>query len=438
MAKRVLIVGSGAREHALAKAIASSGADVWIAPGNAGTLAVGRNVAVRSDDVHGLVALALREAVDLVVVGPELPLTLGLVDALVERGILAFGPTRAAARLEGSKAFMKRFLRKHGIPTAPFEIFEDPTAAEAYVRARRGPLVVKADGLAAGKGVVVASGTDEALEAVHRMMRERAFGDAGATVVIEDVLPGEEVSFHVVADGSRFVALAPAQDHKRVGDGDRGPNTGGMGAYAPAPVVTPALHARIVETFLAPTLEGLAREGCPFRGALFAGLMIERDEPRVLEFNVRFGDPEATVLVPLYGGDWLALLEGAARGELPVAASAAATSGMALAVVMAAEGYPGAPRSGDAIEGLDASLEPGAFVLHAGTTRNEGGAVVTAGGRVLTVGGHAGTLDAAARIAYRAAAGIHFRGEHHRSDIGHRAIRRSMSLAPAVGDGSTK
>jgi phosphoribosylamine--glycine ligase len=424
VAKRVLLVGSGAREHALARAIAVAGADVWIAPGNAGTLGVGRNVAVRSDDVNGLVALALRERVDLVVVGPELPLTLGLVDALAAKGVLAFGPTRAAAQLEGSKAFMKRFLKRHGIPTAPFEVFDDPAAAEGYVRARACPLVVKADGLAAGKGVVVASSTDEALEAIRRIMRERVFGEAGATVVIEDVLPGEEVSFHVVADGERFVALAPAQDHKRVGDGDRGPNTGGMGAYAPAPLVTPALHARIVDTLLAPTLEGLAREGCAFRGALFAGLMIDGQEPRVLEFNVRFGDPEATVLVPLYEGDWLALLEGAARGELPVAASAATPSGAALAVVMAAEGYPSSPRMGDAIEGLGGALEPGAFVFHAGTAAGEGGAVVTAGGRVLTVGGHAATLEDAARIAYRAASGIHFRGEHHRSDIGHRAFRR--------------
>jgi phosphoribosylamine--glycine ligase len=424
VAKRVLLVGSGGREHALARAIAAAGADVWIAPGNAGTLGVGRNVAVRSDDVDGLVALAQRERVDLVVVGPELPLTLGLVDALAAKGVLAFGPTRAAAQLEGSKAFMKRFLKRHGIPTAPFEVFEDPAAAEGYVRARGCPLVVKADGLAAGKGVVVASSTDEALEAIRRIMRERMFGEAGATVVIEDVLPGEEVSFHVVADGSRFVALAPAQDHKRVADGDRGPNTGGMGAYAPAPLVTPELHARIVDTLLAPTLEGLAREGCAFRGALFAGLMIEGQEPRVLEFNVRFGDPEVTVLVPLYAGNWLALLEGAARGELPVAARAEAASGAALAVVMAAEGYPSSPRTGDAIEGLDAALEPGAFVFHAGTALGEGGAVVTAGGRVLTVGGHATTLEDAARIAYRATSGIHFRGEHHRSDIGHRAFRR--------------
>lgn len=424
MTKRVLIVGSGAREHALARAIAASGARTWIAPGNGGTSAVGCNVEVQSEDVDGLVGVALRENVDLVVVGPELPLTLGLVDALAAKGVLAFGPTLAAARLEGSKAFMKRFAERHGIPTAPFEVFEDPAKAEAYVRARACPLVVKVDGLAAGKGVTVASSTAEALEAVRRMMHERAFGNAGATVVIEDVLQGEEVSFHVVADGSKVVALAPAQDHKRVGDGDRGPNTGGMGAYAPAPLLTPALHAKILETIVVPTLEGMAEEGCAFRGALFAGLMIDGEEPRLLEFNVRFGDPEATVLVPLYPGDWLELLEGAARGELPTAASHSATSGMALSVVMAAEGYPGVPRTGDAIDGLDAAIETGAFVLHAGTRRAQGGALVTAGGRVLTVGGCASTLEDAARLAYRAVARIRFQGEHHRTDIGHRALHR--------------
>lgn len=427
MTRRVLIVGSGAREHALARAVASSGADVWIAPGNGGTSAVGRNVAVLSDDVEGLVDLAIREHVDLVVVGPELPLTLGLVDALAAKGVLAFGPTRAAARLEGSKAFMKRFLARHGIPTAPFEVFDDPDAAEAYVRARGCPLVVKADGLAAGKGVTVATSTVEALEAVGSIMRARAFGDAGAVVVIEDVLPGEEVSFHVVTDGSQFVALAPAQDHKRVWDGDRGPNTGGMGAYAPAPIVTPALHAKIVETVVAPTLEGMAEEGCAFRGALFAGLMIDGEELRVLEFNVRFGDPEASVLVPLYGHDWLELLEGSARGCLPVKTRASVRPGAALAVVMAAEGYPASPKTGDVIGGLETALEPGAFVLHAGTKRSDSGAALTAGGRVLTAGGHAATLDEAARIAYRAVDRIQFRGEHHRTDIGHRAISRGTS-----------
>jgi phosphoribosylamine--glycine ligase len=433
MAKRVLVVGSGAREHALAVAAAESGAEVLVAPGNAGTASVARNVAVAADDVPGLVGLAVRESVDLVVVGPELPLTLGLVDALAERGILAFGPSKSAARLEGSKVFMKRFAARHGVPTAPFEVFEDARLARAYVEKRGAPLVVKADGLAAGKGVVVASSTEEALEAVDRMMEKAAFGDAGRAIVIEDVLPGEEASFHVVCDGKHPVVLAAAQDHKRVHDGDRGPNTGGMGAYAPAPIVTPVVLGKVLDEIVLPTLAAMEREGTPFRGVLFAGLMIEGGRPRLLEYNVRFGDPEASVVVPLYTGDFLGLLEAAARGDLRgVSASPGAGSRLAaLAVVLAAEGYPGKPATGDAILGLEAPLEPGAFVLHAGTALDEGGRVVTAGGRVLTVGSRAPTLAEASALAYRTVGRIHFRGEHHRTDIGHRARALSSSSISA-------
>jgi phosphoribosylamine--glycine ligase len=417
--KRVLVVGAGAREHAVARELAASGAEVRIAPGNAGTSEIGRNCAVRADDVPGLVDLAVREGVGLVVVGPELPLTLGLVDALAGRGVLAFGPTRAAAELEGSKAFMKRFLRRHGIPTAPFEIFDDLAKARDHVRQRGAPIVVKADGLAAGKGVVVAASVEEAEGALTRMMQDRELGDAGRTVILEDVLPGEEASFHVVCDGERFVALAAAQDHKRAKDGDRGPNTGGMGAYAPAPLVTPEVHGKVLDRIIVPTLAAMKREGAPFRGVLFAGLMIDRGEPRLLEYNVRFGDPEATVVLPLLDGDLLELLEGAARGQLPEGVGT--KPGCVLSVVMAAEGYPGKPRTGDAILGLGSALEPGAFVLHAGTARGEGGAVVTAGGRVLTVGARADTLAAASAVAYRTVGRIRFDGEHHRTDIGHRA-----------------
>jgi phosphoribosylamine---glycine ligase len=423
MARRVLVVGSGAREHALGKSIAEAGVHLLFAPGNAGTSRIGRNVAVRVDDVGGLVDLAARESVDLVVVGPELPLALGLVDALAARGISAFGPSRAAARLEASKEHMKRFLARHAIPTAPFDVFSDARLAKEHVRRRGGPIVVKADGLAAGKGVVVAHTTEEALTAIDLMMCEGAFGDAGRTVVIEDVLAGEEASFHVVCDGKRIVPLAPAQDHKRVGDGDRGPNTGGMGAYAPAPLVTPSVEATILDRILAPTVDALAREGTPFRGVLFAGLMVERGEPRVLEYNVRFGDPEASVVLPLEGCV-LDLLDGAARGDLSAYAGARRRSSgaAALSVVMAAEGYPGKPVTGDAISGLEeAALEPGAFVLHAGTALGPAGSVVTAGGRVLTVGACAATLALAAEAAYRTVGRIHFRGEHHRTDIGHRA-----------------
>jgi len=421
MAKRVLIVGSGAREHALALAARASEADVLVAPGNAGTEAAFRNAAVRADDVPGLVSLAVRERVDLVLVGPELPLTLGLVDALGERGILAFGPSKRAAELEASKVFMKRFAARHGIPTAAFEVFDDVATARAYVAKRGAPVVVKADGLAAGKGVVVASSVDEALLALGRMMQERLFGEAGRSVVVEDLLPGQEASFHVVCDGKRPVVLAAAQDHKRVHDGDRGPNTGGMGAYAPAPLVTPDIEGKVLDTIILPTLSAMGREGAPFRGVLFAGLMIAGGEPRLLEFNVRFGDPEATVVLPLYEGDLLGLLEAAARGDLTSVASGRRSTEAALSVVMAAEGYPGKPAQGDAIEGLDAPLEPGAFVLHAGTARQGGGKIVTAGGRVLTVGARAETLAEASAKAYRAVSRIHFRGEHHRTDIGHRA-----------------
>jgi phosphoribosylamine--glycine ligase len=416
--RRILIVGSGAREHALATALREH--DLVIAPGNGGTARLGRNVNVAVTDVAGLVALAERERVDLVVIGPEAPLTLGLVDALAAKSIPAFGPSRAASRLEGSKAFMKEFLKRHAIPTAGFAVFDDAEKAKAHVRAAGRPLVVKADGLAAGKGVVVAASCDEAIEAIDRMMVAREFGDAGTTVVIEEILPGEEASFHVVCDGTRAIALVAAQDHKRVFDGDRGPNTGGMGAYAPAPVVTSAVHDIVMRTVVEPTLRGMAEEGVPFRGVLFVGLMIDAGVPRVLEFNVRFGDPETAVLVPMLDGDWLELLEGAARGDLSTV-SARTKSGAALAIVMAAEGYPAKPAVGDRIEGLDAELAEGAFVFHAGTAV-EGDGVVTAGGRVLAVGAYAASFAAARDLAYLAVSRIHWRGEHHRNDIGHRAL----------------
>ncbi len=427
MAKRVLVVGAGAREHALARKVVASGGLVLLAPGNAGTAEVGRNCDVRADDVAGIVELSARERVDLVVVGPEAPLTLGLVDRLAEQGIVAFGPTQAAARLEGSKAFMKRFLGRHGIPTARFEVFDDIGRAREHVRRKGAPIVIKADGLAAGKGVVVAASVEEAEDALTRMMERREFGEAGRTVIVEEVLSGAEASFHVVCDGDRFVTLAAAQDHKRVHDGDRGPNTGGMGAYAPAPLVTREVHGKVLDRIIVPTLAAMKREGAPFRGVLFAGLMIDAGEPRVLEYNVRFGDPEATVVLPLYDGDFLELLEGAARGHLPREIADGSTLpgadvGSALSVVMAAEGYPTAPRKGDVIEGLGAPLEPGAFVLHAGTARQPDGSIVTAGGRVLTVGARAPTLVDAAAAAYRAVSGIRFRGEHHRTDIGGRSL----------------
>ena len=427
LGSRVLMVGSGAREHALAAALASSGHEIVSAPGNAGTEQLGKNAAVQADDVDGLVSLACEERADLVVVGPELPLVSGLVDALQARGVTAFGPSRMAARLEGSKAFMKDFCARHAIPTAPFAVFDDPDAAERHLLGRARdrpsapPLVVKADGLAAGKGVVVADDTDEACAAIDRIMRKRDFGEAGGVVVLEERLGGEEASFHVVSDGMRAVVLAPAQDHKRVRDRDQGPNTGGMGAYAPAVNVTPEVRERVMREIVGPTLAGMASEGMPFRGVLFVGLMIEHGVPRVLEYNVRFGDPEATVLVPTYGGDWFELLDSAARGDLS-RVQAGVAEGAAISIVMAAAGYPGKPRTGDPIGGLDLPLPPGAFVRHAGTRRASDGRIVTNGGRVLTVGAHAAGLNEAIRVAYGVVERIHWEGEHHRNDIGRRGI----------------
>jgi phosphoribosylamine--glycine ligase len=419
--RRILIVGGGAREHALGAGLRRSAAHaLTFAPGNAGTEALGRNVDVSVSDVDALVALAVTEAVDLVVVGPELPLTLGLTDALAAAGIRAFGPSKEAARLEGSKAFMKDVCQRAGVPTASFAVFDDAAAAKAFVRERGHALVVKADGLCAGKGVVVADSVEETCEAIDRMLVARELGEAGARIVLEERLPGEEASFHVVCDGTRAVPLVAAQDHKRVFDGDRGPNTGGMGAYAPAPVVTPAVAAEVMATIVEPTLRVMAESGAPFRGVLFVGLMIDRGRPRVLEFNVRFGDPETTVLVPMLDGDWFALLDGAARGDLS-AVTAGSRAGAALAVVMAAEKYPAAPATGDRIEGLGASLPAGVAVFHAGTKRL-GSDVVTAGGRVLTVSAQAPSLHAARDAAYDAVAQLGWRGEHHRSDIGHRAL----------------
>ncbi|MBX3247595.1 MAG: phosphoribosylamine--glycine ligase [Myxococcales bacterium] len=425
MTKRVLIVGGGAREHALAWRFSREGAEVHAAPGNAGIAEVGAVHPVAADDLEGQVALAKRVGATLVVVGPEAPLVLGLVDALQAEGIAAFGPSKAAARLEGSKAFSKDFMARHGIPTAGYRVFDDADAASAYVRDAGRPLVIKADGLAAGKGVVVAKDADEALAAIDRFARDRELGDAGARLVVEETLVGEEVSFHVVADGTRYVALAPAQDHKRALEGDRGPNTGGMGAFSPPPVVSPALERAILEEIVEPTLRGCAAEGFPFRGALFVGLMITGEgadrKAQVLEYNTRFGDPETECLMTRWGGSALALFDGSAKGDLQ-GVETEWDAPASLCVVLASEGYPGAYPKGRAIEGLDRAAEvPGVTVFHAGTKR-DGDRFVTAGGRVLTVTAVGATLREAADRAYAAADRIHFEGMHLRRDIGWRAL----------------
>ena len=420
----VLVVGGGGREHALAWKLRQSKSikQLYCLPGNAGTRAVATNLPGSATDVDEIVRVAQEHAIDFVVVGPEDALVSGLVDRLRAVGILAFGPDRAGAQLEGSKAFAKQVMAEAGVPTAAFKVFTDADQAEAYVRAAGRPLVVKADGVAAGKGVVVARDAEEAAAAIDNIMRKRAFGAAGQSVVVEETLRGQEVSYHVVADGERYVALAPAQDHKRVGEGDTGPNTGGMGAYSPPPVVTPEVERKILERVIEPTLALMKKRGTPFSGALFVGLMIDTGEPYVLEYNTRFGDPEAEVLMVRWKGDVLPLLLGSARGDLSqVTASWAAPC--ALCVVLASEGYPLAAKTGQRIQGLD-RLGQEAIVFHAGTAL-DGETVVSAGGRVLCVTATGQTVDEAAARAYTVAQQLHFQGAHYRSDIGHHARTRA-------------
>ena len=421
---RVLIVGGGAREHALAWQLAKDeDVEVIGAPGNAGIAALGRVVEVDPTEAAQVVALADQEQADLVVVGPEAPLVAGVVDALREQGIDAFGPDREAAQLEGSKIFSKEFMDRHDIPTAGFAVFDDADAATAYIEEANRPLVVTAAGLAAGKGVIVATDAAEAIAGVDRIMRERAFGAAGDRVLIEECLVGQEVSYHVVSDGARFIALAPAQDHKRAFDGDRGPNTGGMGAYSPPPVVTAEVERKIVERVIEPTLQGMAREGRPFRGALFVGLMIVDGEPMVLEYNTRFGDPECQTLMTRWKGSILPLIQGSARGDFAglVPEWEAPAS---LCVVLASGGYPGSYEKGKPIHGLDgAAALPQVMVFHAGTSV-DGDQVVTSGGRVLSVTAIGQTIDEAAERAYAAADRIEFEGKQLRRDIGYRARTR--------------
>jgi phosphoribosylamine--glycine ligase len=423
----VLIVGGGGREHALAWKAAQSPrvAKVFVAPGNAGTASEPHVVNVPITSIPELIAFAQAHAIALTIVGPEAPLAAGIVDAFEAAGLRIFGPRRDAARLESSKDFAKAFMARHAIPTAAYRTFTEAAAAHAYVRERGGPIVVKADGLAAGKGVVVASTEDDAHAAIDAMLGSHALGDAGARVVIEDCLAGEEASFIVVADGVRALALASSQDHKRLRDGDSGPNTGGMGAYSPAPVVTPEIHARIMREVIAPTLAGMAAEGTPYRGFLYAGVMIDAaGVPRVLEFNCRLGDPETQPIMVRLRSDLIDLVEHALAGTLD-RAEAQWDRRAALTVVLAAAGYPGDPRRGDAITGLEraADARPDVVVFHAGT-RVADGRVEVAGGRVLGVTALGDSLRQAQRAAYGVVAQIHFDGMQCRSDIGHRALDR--------------
>jgi phosphoribosylamine--glycine ligase len=421
---KVLVVGGGGREHALAWKCAAAArvTEVLVAPGNAGTAAEPRvrNVGVDAEDVAVLVQLARTERVGLTIVGPEVPLVTGIVDAFMAAGLSCFGPRRAAARLEGSKAFAKEFLLRHGIPTARSATFTQQSFDEAWVRRQRAPLVVKASGLAAGKGVVIAASSEEAIATAQAMFSGQ-FGEAGREVVIEEFLAGEEVSFIVMADGRNVLPLATSQDHKRLDDGDQGPNTGGMGAYSPAPLVTDALHARIMREVIEPAVRGLALEGMPYTGFLYAGLMIAPDgTPNVLEFNCRLGDPETQPLLMRLESDLTVLCEAALAGRLDTV-SAQWDRRAALGVVMAAAGYPESVRRGDVIEGLERAARLPGKIFHAGT-RLESGKVLTNGGRVLCAVGLGGDIAAARRAAYALADSVHWPGVRYRRDIGHRAL----------------
>ena len=422
----VLVVGGGGREHALAWKFARSDrvARVLVAPGNAGTAREPgvENVAVGAEDIEGLTALAHDRSVDLTVVGPEAPLVAGIADRFEAEGLRVFGPSAAAARLEGSKAFTKAFLASHGIPTARHAEFTDPAAAAAHVRAHGAPIVIKADGLAAGKGVVVAHSETDALTAVDDMLSGRAFGDAGRRIVIEELLAGEEASFICLVGGGEAVPLASSQDHKAAGEGDAGPNTGGMGAYSPAPVVDEAVHERIMHEIVRPTVEGLAARGTPYTGFLYAGLMIdERGVPRVIEFNCRLGDPEAQPILLRLRSDLLDLVEAAIDGGL-ARVRPEWDERAALGVVIAAAGYPGSYGKGHPITGLDADV-PHTRIFHAGTTV-DGDRIVTSGGRVLCVCGLGENVSEAQRRALARARTVAWDGAWHRHDIGHRAVAR--------------
>jgi phosphoribosylamine--glycine ligase len=421
---RVLLIGGGGREHALAWKIAQSPLcdALFIAPGNPGTARCGTNVSVAVEDHDAVVRLCGSERVDFVVVGPEVPLVAGVVDDLAAAGIKAFGPSRAAAQLEGSKAFTKELCAEFGIPTAAFARFADASAAKAYVAERGAPIVVKADGLAAGKGVVVAETVAEAQAAVD-MMLAGGLGSAGAEVVIEEFLEGEEASFFALCDGTRAVPLGTAQDHKRAYDGDEGPNTGGMGAYSPAPVLTPALEARVMREIVEPTLAGMRARGTPFVGVLYAGLMLTREGPKLIEYNVRFGDPECQVLMPRLKSDILAAMVAASEGRLENEALRWSDE-TALTVVLAAKGYPGAVEKGSEIRGVEAAeAMPGVRVFHAGT-REENGRLLANGGRVLNLTALGRTVAEAQARAYAGVERIHWPEGFCRRDIGWRAVVR--------------
>jgi phosphoribosylamine--glycine ligase len=419
---KVLIVGSGGREHALAWSIHRSSQvdELFCAPGNGGTAGLGKNVEISAGDVDGLARFAADNGVDLTVVGPEAPLVEGIVNRFAREGLRCFGPRRSAAMLEGSKVFAKEFMARHGIPTADFRVFDHPEPAKAFIGERDAPMVVKADGLAAGKGVYVAGSREEAAAAVDEIMVHKKHGDAGDRVIVEDCLEGEEVSVHVICAGERGFMLPSSQDHKRIFEGDTGPNTGGMGAYGPVPWFGEDERRKVYETIIEPTLKGMRDEGEPYSGVLYAGLMRTEQGPKVLEFNVRFGDPETQVLLPLIKSDLFDVLYRASADELPRRMELWEDRSAAT-IVMAADGYPGSYGKGFDIVGVEGVGPDNAVVFHAGTAR-DGSKLVTSGGRVLAVTGWDQNLRGALDVAYDGVGRINFEGAYWRKDIGHHAL----------------
>jgi phosphoribosylamine--glycine ligase len=423
---KVLLVGSGGREHALAWRLAQSEkcAALYCAPGNAGIESIAECVDIKADDIAGLVKFAKEKSIDFVVVGPEGPLVLGLVDALKKAGIPAFGPTKAAAVLEGSKGFTKDLCSKYNIPTAAFGRFTDVKKASEFIRKTGAPIVVKADGLAAGKGVIIAQTVEEAEAAVEDMLSGNAFGDAGHEVVVEEFMDGEELSFFALADGKTVLFMGSAQDHKRVGDGDTGPNTGGMGAYSPAHLINDELHAKIMDRIITPTIKGMAEDGAPYTGVLYAGIMVVKGDPFLIEYNARFGDPECQVLMVRLQEDVMDLLYAAAQGTLASYGGELNWSTQhAICIVMAANGYPGTYVKNSIIRNIDeADTMDGTKVFHAGTAKDKDGNVIAIGGRVLNIVAAGGTIESARDKAYKAMAKIDWPEGFARKDIAWRAI----------------
>ena len=422
---KVLVVGGGGREHALVWKIAQSPkvSKIYCAPGNAGISEQATLVPIKANDLNGLLNFASQEKIDLTIVGPEEPLTKGIVDLFESKGLMIFGASKRAAELEGSKAFAKEMMKKYRIPTSSYEIFDDPRKAKDYIRAQGAPIVVKADGLAAGKGVVVCKTVEEALRSVDQIMVEKIFGDAGNRVVVEDYLVGEEASYIAFTDGKAILSMASSQDHKQVFDGDQGPNTGGMGAYSPAPVVTDEVHEKIIEKILRPIIQGMGEEGRPYKGVLYAGLMIHEDHPRVLEFNARFGDPETQPVLMRMKGDIIPILVACIEGNLS-RYKIEWDNRAAVCVVMASKGYPGDYEKGKPISGLEEiSQMEDVFVFHAGTALRDG-QMSTNGGRVLGVTGLGKDIPRAIERTYQAVQKISWEGVHYRKDIGQRALCR--------------